>query len=356
MNVLAVLNEDSPGSHPDVYEAFEDLVAEGLIDRFDVYPFLRRRTQGASDEEISGEIRALLQEGGHALIVWMHTGSLDITAAALAAIEALPQRPAMVYWEGDSYHPLYKPVPKEMLALMSRCRQVYLPCGGAVVGTLRAAGVRDLHYAPSCASATRFPRIWQPGGERTHDVVMIGNRVTSRIPFKSMPGARRREGLVRRLERRYGRRFAVYGAGWSGPSAKGPCAFDEQARVYQRATVAVGVNNSTYPLVFSNRVPIAMACGIPLVYSANPRFAEVFPDQVRATFFSTADEALALIDGLLETPPSSLGEMSLRNRAFFEANLTKSAVARFIVGRATGRGDLPSHAPWQLVPPLLSIK
>jgi hypothetical protein len=366
-NVLIVLNESPRGSHPDVFEAFEDLVTEGLVARFDGYPFLARRKEGASDEVITQEIMALLREGGHDLVVWMHTGSLDISSGALDAIQALPQRPAMVYWEGDSYHPIYKPVPRPMLKIMSRCGDVYIPCGGPVVRSLRAAGVREPRYAPSCTSGRRFPLVWKADAERTHDVVMIGNRATSRIPFKRMPGARRREQLVRALERRYGARFALYGSGWTGPSARGSCRFDEQAAVYERATVAVGVNNSTYPLVFSNRLPIAMACGIPLVYSSNPRFSEVFPDAVRTTFFSGAREALRLIDESLDAEPSTLEEQSLRNRAFFEANLTKTAVARFIVERALGgvdglsgvrrspegrRGRAETTPAWQAVAPL----
>ena len=366
INVLVLLNENPPGSHPDVYEAFADLVADGLIDRFDAYPFPWRKAQGASDRQIAGEILALLREGGHDLIVWMHTRTLGVSGATLDEIEGLPQRPQMVYWEGDSYHPFYKPVPRQMQAIMGRCRTVYMPCGGPVVRTLRRAGVRDLRYAPSCTSGTRFPPIWQPRGERTHEIVMIGNRATTRRPFKRMPGARQREALVRSLERRYGERFAVCGAGWSGPSAVGTCTFDEQADIYAQAAIAVGVNNSTYPLVFSNRVPIAMACGIPLVYSMNPRFADVFPDTVLATFFSSPEEALARIDALLESEASALEGLSSANRAFFTENLTTTIVARYIVdrarygetGEASGRrspvADSLAAVPpaWQRIPPL----
>jgi hypothetical protein len=369
MRVLVVLNENPLGSHPDVYEAFQELVAQGLIEGFDVYPYLVFRGQGKPDSRIAEEILETLRQHGHELVVWMHTGLLSVTDADLDAIEAMPQHPTMVYWEGDSYHPFYKPIPRQMLSIMRRCSQLFMPCGGPIVRSLRRAGVRTVRYAPSCASGTRFPAVWDAERETVHSVVMIGNRVSRRLPLKRMPGARTRERLVKALEKRYGSQFAVYGHGWTGPSAMGPCEFDEQARVYSRASVTIGVNNSTYPLVFSNRLPIAMACGIPVVYSSNARFAEVFPANVRATFFTSVAEALTTIDGLLGSEATALQEMSLRNRAFFETDLMRSLVARHIFESALGdpeshcgegqdwaRGASPdselSGPRWQRIPPL----
>jgi hypothetical protein len=369
MRVLVVLNESPLGSHPDVYEAFQELVAQELIEGFDVYPYLALRKQGMPDDRIVAEIMETMRQHAYELVVWMHTGLLSVTDADLDAIVAMPQRPTMVYWEGDSYHPFYKPIPRQMLSIMRRCSQVFMPCGGPIVRSLRRAGVQTVRYAPSCASGTRFPAVWDADREKAHDIVMIGNRVTRRLPLKRMPGARSRQQLVEALERRYGSRFAVYGRGWTGPSAMGQCEFDEQARVYSRAAVTIGVNNSTYPLVFSNRLPIAMACGIPVVYSSNARFAEVFPAAVRATFFASVAEALETIDGLLESEATILRQMSLRNRAFFETDLTRSLVARHVVecalvgtelhsgeGQDRARGASPdanvNEPRWQRIPPL----
>jgi len=39
MSVLAVLNENPAGSHPDVYEAFDLLVEAGLIASYGIYPY-----------------------------------------------------------------------------------------------------------------------------------------------------------------------------------------------------------------------------------------------------------------------------------------------------------------------------
>ncbi len=357
MKALVVLNEHPMGSHPDVYEAFESLVREGLLSGYDVIPFASLQVAGETDSAIVGRIRDALELVGHELVIWMHTGSLEVSEHDLQAITAGRSHPAMVYWEGDSYHPVFKPIPHTMTTVMSRCDQVYLPCGGPVVRTLRRAGVRDLAYAPSCASGSRFPHVWRSNTGHDHQIVVIGNRSSSKIPFKTMPGARRRRLTIERLVKRYGKNVAIYGRGWSGPAAMGPCAFDEQSAIYRSAVLTVGVNNSTYPYVFSNRLPIALASGIPILYNRNPGFDAVFPEWMNGTFFDEDRQLFGRVDALLDASGDELDAVSLKNREFFEQNLTRACVARFIVERARCcRGDAgarPQGPLWQMMPQLI---
>ena len=98
------------------------------------------------------------------------------------------------------------------------------------------------------------------------DVVLIGNRVNSRTSFKTMPGARLRARLVRRLTKRYGSRFAVFGKGWAGGSlplrVHAPSMSSWTCISNRRSPV--GASNPWGPPVFSNRLPIAFAMGIPI--------------------------------------------------------------------------------------------
>lgn len=338
MRVLVVLNENPRGSHPDVYEAFESLTSEGIISGFDVIPFLHLRAQGDSDAQIVETIKRTAVDRGHGLVIWMHTGSLSVPDDALAAILESPARPKMAYWEGDSYHPWYKPLPRPMAAIMRRCDAVFMPCGGPVIKTLRNAGVRRVFYAPSCASGTRFPHVWRADEPHEHDIVVIGNRVSSRIPLKTMPGARRRAAIVKDLIKRYGRAVAVYGSGWTGPNAMGPVAFDDQTEVYRRARLTVGVDHLDHPFLFSNRLPIALAVGIPVLYRRNPGYDEVFPRELQDCFFSDTARLYEGINGLLAADQSALDLRSHAGRAFFESHLTRTAVARRVL-RVVSGGD-----------------
>lgn len=357
MRVLIVLNENPVGSHPDVYEAFEALTAEGTIDGFDVIPFLHMRNAGMPDMEIVEAIRRAVVTGDHGLVIWMHTGSLVVPDDALDAILAASGNPKMAYWEGDSYHPWYKPLPPQMAAIMRRCDAVFMPCGGSVLETLRRAGVRRVLYAPSCASGTRFPHVWRADDAHEHDIVVVGNKVSSRIPFRTMPGARRRAMIVKALIKRYGRGVAVYGSGWTGRNAMGPVAFDEQTDVYRRASLTVGIDNLADPLFFSNRLPITLATGTPILYRRNPGYNDVFPDELRECFFAAPEDLYTGVDRLLEGNAVAPERRSLQGRRFFERNLERVTVARFVTGCGSGYcGDaqqVRGHPHWSHVNPLM---
>lgn len=355
MRALIVLNEHPLGSHPDVYEAFDALTDEGVLSGYDVIPYLTLRSSGVSEREIGRLVADAVRNDGHDLVIWMHTGTLEMAPSVLEGVLSAPHRPRMVYWEGDSYHPFRKPLPKQALAIMRRCHEVFVPCGGPMLKTMASAGVKSVRYAPSCASGTRFPHTWRAEEAHEFDIVVVGNKVSSRIPFKTMPGARYRARIVDRLMKRYGSRVAVFGSGWHGPSAQGPCSFDEQVAVYRSSLMTVGVNNSTYPYVFSNRLPVSLACGIPMLYRANPGFGEVFSAELQDRFFADETELLAGIDRLLSADAATLERMSLANRHFFETNLSRNAVSRFVVSSAAPslQGDDAERPAWQSIPVLL---
>lgn len=242
-----------------------------------------------------------------------------------------------------------------MTDIMRSCEQVYVPSGGRMIRSLRAVGVKCVRYAPSCASGTRFPHTWKAEDAHEYDIVVVGNRVSSRVPFKTMPGARRRRVLVNALTRRYGRRVAVFGNGWTGPNAMGPVPFDEQSRVYGSSLLSVGVDNLFDQLLFSNRLPVALACGVPLLYHRNPGFDKVFPPDFSDVFFDDDREVYGLVDRLLSADSTMLDATSYRGRCFFEENLTSARVARFVVCQATDPlATPPSDAPvrWQQLPAL----
>jgi hypothetical protein len=313
------------------------------------------RAQGVADSEIVETIMRAALDGGHELIVWMHTGSLAVPDDVLAAIIRSPARPKMAYWEGDSYHPWYKPLPPQMAAIMRRCDAVFMPCGGAVLETLRKAGVRRVLYAPSCASGTRFPHVWRADDAHEHDIVVVGNKVSSRIPFKTMPGAHRRALIVKALIKRYGRGVAVYGSGWTGPNAMGPIAFDEQTDVYRKARLTVGVNNSTYPYVFSNRLPITLAVGVPVLYRRNPGYDILFPKTLQDFFFAEPAELHGKIDALLAEDDAALEVRSREGRRFFSSCLTTTKAARQVVNETLDWRHRSGRdvCAWQRAPLLL---
>lgn len=170
---------------------------------------------------------------------------------------------------------------------------------------------------------------------------------------------------MKALEQTYGASSAVYGSGWKGPSAKGPREFDEQQRLNAGSRIAAGIECLFSPWYFSNRLPIALACGVPLIYRRNPGFDQVFGESLADRFFDTTPQAIAMAERLLASD-DTLRAQSRANRLFFEENLTTELVARYVVSTSLSRaGKVPTDSRiggaganaeplWQRIPPLVS--
>ena len=249
-----MLNESVEGSHDDVHRALAELVAAGQLTAYRVYAFPARLEQGLQPHEIAAEIVAEAVDLLPTVILWSHTGHLSIDHACLKRLRSLPSRPAMGYWDGDMYQTPYKPFPRQALMLARACDVVFLPGMNDFVRGLRRSGARDIRYVPSTTDLGRFggARALRGRRECEFDVAMIGNRHTSRVPFKTMPGLRWRIELAKMFEAKLGQRFAIFGYGWRGSCAQGPVGFTEQGTAYSSAFFGVGVNNLHASYYFSN--------------------------------------------------------------------------------------------------------
>ena len=327
--VLVVLNENPLGSHPGIHEALSSLNSAGTIGEWGVFPYLNvRRDRG--DNTALRELAATASDLLPDVVIWAHTMDWPVPARFGEAL-ARSSSAVDVYWEADSYHPVFKPLPSAMVSLARRCAIVFIPCGGWMRRDLRLRGCRDVRYAPSATSIVRFPLVYGSAGLCGSTVALIGNRVHSRLPGKTMPGAKWRAEIVDAFEHEFGPEFAVYGDGWTGPSARGPIAFDEQQTVYASSRVALGVNNSHYPFVFSNRLPIAMACGIPIAYGRNPGFDRVFPEWMQPQFFESTPKALEVVKALLSLADEDLVSISQSQREEVVSRFTHYVVLDYIV-------------------------
>ena len=182
------------------------------------------------------------------------------------------------------------PLPREARRLCSRSGVVFLQADGALVRSLQRSGCPDVRYV-AATSDERF----QPRPERQHyvfNLVLVGNKITSRPPLKGFPGNVVRRRLVAHFECGLGRRFAVFAEGWTGPSAQGPLRFDEQARTYGTALAAVGCNNWLHSRYrFSNRLPISMSSARPVIDYKGEGYDGVFGCDPGIYWFRDIEEA-----------------------------------------------------------------
>ena len=129
-----------------------------------------------------------------------------------------------------------------------------------------------------------------------------------------MPGVRWRS-LVKLFEQKLGRRFAVFGHGWRGPSAQGPLPFEKQSDAYGRGRIALGVNNLHAAYYFSNRLPIAMSSCVPVVDNFEQGFEYLFSRESGCLFFHETEQAWDLAHALVAGNAdrlSNMGEVAQR--------------------------------------------
>jgi hypothetical protein len=304
MRLLLVLNELEPGSHCDWRESLSRLRDGGALCEYSVYPYLARRADGLSEDEVAAEVLEAAESVRANAILLAHTHGLRLPRRAHESLRDNGVK-VSAYWDGDWYHPFHSPFPRETLDLVGRCDMAFV-CGEGYLQRLFAKrGCRDVHYVPSTADP-RFagmPALTAP----EFDVVMIGNHITSRVPFKSMPGSVFRAQVVETLGRRFGSSFAVFGTGWRGPNAQGPVPYEDQTKAYQLGRCAVGCNNWFVRYYFSDRLPIAMLSRVPTAYFFGEGYERVLGADSGVYWYTGVGDVLAATERALTDGPDSDG-------------------------------------------------
>ncbi len=317
MRLLVALNEPEAGAHSDVYNALNDLRAAGALEDSLVYPFLAELRSGRSAHEVCGRILELARGFQPAAILWSHAEELVLPEGFIASLRRLSSRPAIGYWDGDWYESPYKPIPRTVSDLARQSDAVFCQGIGSMTDVLRRKGCRDIRYVPASVDPQRFHPTGEPKGkQREFDVVLIGNYVSSRIPWKTFPGSRWRNRLAEMLRKNLGDRFAIFGAGWPTGFSKGQVPFDRQSEAYHRARLAIGVNNLHASYYFSNRLPIAMASGIPVLYNKEQGMERLFEGCPGIRFFRSTEEAWDHVSALLGADQSELDALGREASTF----------------------------------------
>jgi len=300
MRLLTILNEITPGSHVDIHIGLKQLKDDNLIDDYLVFSWKNLLNQGYSSNEIFLEILKDVNKFEPTSILWAHTHGLKLSDNQIDKICSYPSLQSMGYYEGDIYENPYKPIPFEVLKLASRCDIVFSVGFGWMTEKLKRVGCKDIRFVPSHTDPWRFGKMSNFGIEKKYDVVMIANKNPSRLFWRIFPGIKERVEIAEFLYDKIGDRFAMFGSGWKGPYAAGPIPFDNQIDIYHQSKITVGVNNLHAKYYFSNRLPIAMSCGIPVIYGYELGFEDLFPPEQGIFTFKTLDECWKIVSFLLE--------------------------------------------------------
>lgn len=331
MKLLLILNENPPGAHSDIHYSLGVLKDQGVLEDFYIYPFLSRLADGLKDKEVTQEIVNLAKSFQPSAVLWSHSGSLFVGADDILKIKNLSSTPSIGYWDGDIYQKP-QPLPKEIISLCKKCDVVFAQGAGDFSKLLNKNGCKDIRYVPAPTDEDRFCKLRSPDQEIIYDVVMIGNNVKSRIPWRTAPGSRWRKELAEYFFKKLGKRFAVFGYGWKAKYGKGPLPFPEQVNLYHSSRVALGVNNWLGPrYYFSNRLPIALSSGVPVVHNYESGYEEIFKPVENFSFFKTTSDAWNITKQLLEKDQKELDEIGLKTHMFAMNRLTATNIMRYMI-------------------------
>lgn len=274
--ILYMPNEHGSGRQRGPRLALAQLLKAGLVDEVSIFSY-RLRLQSDSNSATFAALLDTVRLFKPTLVLVQHPAGTGLHSHHWAQLRKIRDF-SLLYHEGDAYDRLRKRIPPEVKSLAASADISFSVGASRQLQYFRRAGSRDARWTPSVFNPHDFGSRPISKTPREYDVVMIANESSSRLPLMSMPGSHGRVRLVQALERRFGRRFAIYGSGWRGPSAKGPLDYLDQEQVVRSAWVSTGWDH--YPLearFFSDRLPIALASGTVHVTSTHPGYENFFP-------------------------------------------------------------------------------
>jgi hypothetical protein len=313
---------------------FAAMAADGTIAELNIYSFLGEyyatgRKAEVSRQQLLDRVRAFKPD----ILFWAHPQDYPITADLLEAIRNCGSNPMLVYHEADPYDRWYKTLRAPQRRLY-RASDVFFTVGLGEGRRLfeEIAPHPHIYHSPTYTEKERFAQPAAPGqlGSR-HDAVIIGN-IAHRFRFFKHPGSAERVQLGLGLTRLFGDRFASFGNGWpAGTNNCGTLRHVQQAEVIQGARMSlIWEHFPDYSFYYSDRLPIALAAGVPFITSTRPGYDTLFPNVPGLFHVATVEEALDVAVYLRGLSIKAIAEMGAGARAWVVDHLDASVIFRQI--------------------------
>jgi hypothetical protein len=303
MRLLILAQGRGIGDQPGLHDAARQLLQHGVLTAAHTIPYGAAERQGwaAVWDEAAAAVRDMAADA--VLLQYFHAPMPDPTAAIMR-LRSSPSAPVIAVTSGDPFGRFLGRPPASLRIGARLADLTFLTEMGAVARALVRGGARRVTLMPNGFCQVRFDSDLDEKSYRPDfDVVFVGNRIAVRNPARYLfYAARQRERQVLALARRYGARFALFGAGWEGwPGAQGAIAYDQQHEVCRRARIVVGpFPNGRMDYYMSDRAAIAIRSGIPLVDVGVPRVDRIFEDGRHWILHRGLRDMAAACDRLLE--------------------------------------------------------
>lgn len=335
MNVLVAYQGVEAADHPGIFEGFEHALQQESLKRH-VSMFWRRNRTAKEWDVFWNE---LCERVGAERIDWVLLHQFHDRGIPLdGAIERLRRTHPHVRIAtslGDPFCRFVHRVPSSFVHAARMSDVVFLTGFGYLADQLARTGVRNMVLMPLGYCDSRFGKTEPIGAEVNHDgIVFVGNRRLGRNPTHELFwNGLKRIRLVKMLDRRYGKRFHLYGTGWGNlPSARGELPFNLQGVTYAKAEVVFGgFPGVTYEYYTSNRHFIAMSEGAAVVDFWVAGVERLLRPNSHWLLFRTEKELIGNIDSVLDGGTADAREMALRGRERVRAHFSKRSLIEAMI-------------------------
>lgn len=333
--LLYLPNESVRGDQYGPRSAFDDMVKQGKLSSCHVFSFLCEARENGSSEKTLERLHETVCQYRPDIILWQHVGKFPVTHQFMEKLRAVDPRLVIAYHEGDVFGKWSKRPTRAMNVMAKAADVIFLVGLGELAELFIRCGAKQVLYAPHSVDCGSFGKPWVPPLSRDFDVVMIGNRITSRIPFLRIPGAREREELALRLYAVLGSRFAVFGRGWEEfPFSRGAIPFHEQEDTMRKAWLSISWDHfDQTPFYFSDRLPISLMSGVPHVTNYQPGYEKIFSDGRHLFFASSVKDAVDVTLYLLSKPRNHLIEIGRQAQEWVRSHLSSKIVYGLMIER-----------------------
>jgi hypothetical protein len=319
LKLFYLINEPFEGYQTGYRQAFEALKMEGIVSSIYFYSFYPKEKELGSWEKTLTDIEEkIIGFQPHIILIAHLAKHHKIPQNFISDVDKnFVQKPKWIYDERDAFGFFIKPLSKNTLKFAANCDLVVLANYGTMMDRFKNSGAQFIAYLPQSYDFN-FGTEWVPTRTREFDIIMIANRSSSRIPFKSMPGIKEREQIVLKFAKQFGSKFAIFGKGWDNfPCNKGPINFFDQEKILRKSWLSIGMDHFyKYDGYYSDRLPIALVSGVPHITYETPGLEKLFIDKSHLFYYKNTEEALSLAVSLLQKPKNELIEFGREARSY----------------------------------------
>jgi len=306
LRITVALQGSRVEDHPGFHDAFKQLVSSGVVESYEPMCYLGLGARVGWQRAFGLMIDHVRNTGSNAVLL-QHFHSPDIPDPSdfIRSLRQLPERPVIATSCGDPFGGLLRRPPMALRKASSLSDITFSSGMGALADELARIGGRRITLLPLSSCQVRFAPGHEPERLRDpdFDIVFIGSRIASRNPGNTLFWtSRRRRTLIEVLDRRYGKRLAVFGHGWKGlRSWQGSVPYSDQLLTLKRGRIGVGgYPNAMTDYYTSDRPFIIGAAGLPLVDWHVPRSDRIFAAGDGISLATSTRNFVQSIDDLLD--------------------------------------------------------